>query len=438
PDGTINVAERMQSTHTVELPGPHKRAFPATQNAISIETLPEWTESAADVEVRDWQQVTVKRGDSLALIFKRLSLSPSTLHTIMHTNVHAETLKKIKPGQVLRFDIQDGELRTMEYDVAIDKTLVVENSHDRIMVMLDEIELKKKIRHATATINNSLYLDGQAAGLSDNVIMQLVTIYGWDIDFALDIRKGDAFSVMYEELYKDGIKVDDGPILAAEFTNRGKSFRAVRFTHANGDKQYYADSGHSMRKAFLRTPVRFSRISSRFNLRRKHPILNRIRAHRGVDYAAPTGTPVKATGDGVVTYRGTKGGYGRTVAIRHGSTYSTLYAHLSRYGKKIRNGTRVKQGQIIGYVGRSGLATGPHLHYEFRVHGVHRNPLTVKLPKAMKIPDELMDEFKLQTTPLLARLDDFNQETQLANSESGDNPDLIAMNKESLSPTTTQ
>ncbi len=384
-------------------------------------------ESAATESEISWQEVTIKRGDNLARIFKRLNLSPATLHHIVHANDDSKVLKKIMPGQTLRFDIENNVLQKMEYDVDFDEKLVVSTNADGVEVNLEKLQLETRTRHASATIANSLYLAGQAAELSDNIIMQLVTIYGWDIDFALNIRKGDHFSVMYEEYYKDGIKVQDGPILAAEFTNQGKLYKAVRFTHKNGDSQYYSDSGHSMRKAFLRTPVKFSRISSHFNLRRKHPVLNRIRAHKGVDYAAPTGTPIKSTGDGTVVYKGTKGGYGRTVVIKHGSVYSTLYAHMSRYGK-ISTGSRVKQGQTIGYIGSSGLATGPHLHYEFRVHGVHRNPLTVELPKAMRIPDELMDEFIAQTAPLLAQLDERNNNTDYASNEH--TSELIAMNEE--------
>ncbi|MCG8379287.1 MAG: M23 family metallopeptidase, partial [Proteobacteria bacterium] len=206
----------------------------------------------------------------------------------------------------------------------------------------------------------------------------------------------------------------EGPIVAAEFINRETPLRAIRYTHPDGRTDYYADNGDAMRKAFLRTPVNFTRISSRFNLKRKHPILNKIRAHKGVDYAAPTGTPIKATGDGTVILAGRKGGYGRTVILKHGGKYSTVYAHLHRYAKGVRKGKRVKQGQIIGYVGRSGLATGPHLHYEFRVHGVHRNPLTVKLPKVESIHQDALVKFKKTITPMLTELDRITGRSVLA------------------------
>jgi murein DD-endopeptidase MepM/ murein hydrolase activator NlpD len=235
--------------------------------------------------------------------------------------------------------------------------------------------------------------------------MELAGIFGWDIDFALDIREGDQFAVLYEGLYLDGERIGTGNILAAEFTNQGKLYRAVRYTDARGHTDYYAPDGHSMRKTFLRTPVSFTRISSRFNSGRKHPILNRIRAHKGVDYAAATGTPVKATGNGKIVLRGKKGGYGNTVVIQHGSSYSTLYAHLNNFARGKTVGSRVQQGEIIGYVGSTGLATGPHLHYEFRVNGVHRNPLTVKLPDAAPLPKKFREDFKLATENLIAQLE---------------------------------
>jgi murein DD-endopeptidase MepM/ murein hydrolase activator NlpD len=234
--------------------------------------------------------------------------------------------------------------------------------------------------------------------------MELANIFGWDIDFALDLRKNDQFSILYEKQFVDGEEIAAGNILAAEFSNRGKIFRAVRFVDPKGHSNYFTPEGDSMRKTFLRTPVDFARISSRFNLKRKHPVLNRIRAHKGVDYAASTGTPIKTTGDGRIIFRGRKGGYGRVVIVQHGQRYTTLYAHLSKFHSKRRSGSYVKQGQTIGYVGMSGLASGPHLHYEFRVNGVHRNPLTVSLPHAKPIDRKYLAAFKQQAQPLMSQL----------------------------------
>ena len=245
--------------------------------------------------------------------------------------------------------------------------------------------------------------------MSDGLIMGLAGIFGWDIDFALDIRQGDSFTVFYEELYLEGEKVGDGNIIAAEFVNNNHTYRAYRYTDSNNKTEYYSPDGKSMRKPFMRTPVDLARISSHFNLRRRHPVLNKIRAHRGVDYAASTGTAIKATGDGKVMHRGKKGGYGNTIILRHGNTYTTLYAHMSKYARKTSVGSRVKQGQIIGYIGSTGLATGPHLHYEFRVNGVHRNPLKVKLPSANPLPDSEMDRYQASIQPMIVQLDAYTQ-----------------------------
>lgn len=360
---------------------------------------------AEELNDPDWQDITVTKGDSLARIFKRLRLSPQDLHTIMTQGKETSVLKRLKPGQRVAFQIVDNQFVALKYPVDLVTTLHVVRKDDRIQATRITEELETRAKHANVTITDSLFLSGVAAGLSENLVMQLVAIYGWDIDFALDIRSGDRFSMIYEEHYKNGVKVREGPIIAAEFVNRGTCYRAVRFTHEDGHSEYYSDTGRSMRKAFLRTPVKFTRISSRFSLKRKHPILNRLHAHRGVDYAAPNRTPVKATGDGTVTYLGRKGGLGNAIILKHGGRYDTVYAHLSSYKKGLRPGQRVKQGQIIGFVGMTGLATGPHLHYEFRVNGVHRNPLTVKVPKANGIPTNAMKDFMAQVEPLLAELD---------------------------------
>ena len=240
--------------------------------------------------------------------------------------------------------------------------------------------------------------------MTDNLTMQLANIFGWDIDFVMDIRKGDHFRLLYEELFLDGEKVGDGNILMAEFWNQGRHVTAFRYATKSGDIDYLDLKGDSLRKEFIRSPVSFTRISSRFSTGRYHPVLHKVRAHKGIDYAAPRGTPVKAAGDGKVIHAGNKGGYGRTVIVQHGQSYTTLYAHLNGYAKGIRTGKRVRQGDVIGYVGSSGLATGPHLHYEFRLNGVHRNPLTVPLPKARGIPDNERKEFLVHANKLRNQL----------------------------------
>ena len=353
-----------------------------------------------------WQSVVVKPGDSLALIFSRLGLSSSSLFQIMSLGRKTSILKTLVPGDKLKFHIVDNELLALKYEMELTKILKISKKDNKFIAEKINIKLDSIVKNANGIINDSLFLSGQKAGLSDNLIMRLVAIFGWDIDFALDMRKGDSFTILYEEQYKNGVKVAEGPIIAAEFINQGKAIRAIRYSENNERNDYYAENGDAMRKAFLRTPVDFfSRISSRFSFGRKHPVLNKIRAHKGVDYAAPTGTPVRATGDGVITFAGKNGGFGRTIKLKHGGTYSTVYAHLRRTAKNISRGKKVKQGQIIGYVGQSGLATGPHLHYEFQVHGVHRNPLTVKLPKVKAIAKENLPEFKKTIVPILAELD---------------------------------
>jgi murein DD-endopeptidase MepM/ murein hydrolase activator NlpD len=383
---------------------------PVPDPAAVIENaeVPHATAAPEDTEVVAYSTETVEvgSGESLYFIFKKLRLDLAELMLLIKSKSHGRRLERLMPGQILEFTLDESR-SVVALDLTLDQTRTLKFSRDGAGYTseLIEIPLERRIAHAAGRIEDSLFLAGQQSGLSNKVIMELVEIFGWDIDFALDIRSGDSFLVMFEELFKNGNKVGDGDILAAEFVNKEEVYRAVRYEDPNGRAAYYTPDGTSMRKAFLRTPVKFGRVSSRFNLKRRHPILHRIRAHRGVDYAAASGTPIRATGDGKIIYVGRKGGYGRTVILRHGSTYTTLYAHLRGYAKGVRSGRRVQQGQVIGYVGRSGLATGTHLHYEFRVRGRHHNPLTVKLPKAAPVPEELIADFQLKTQDLVAQLD---------------------------------
>ena len=350
--------------------------------------------------------VTVKRGDSLYLLFKRLGLAQRDLASMTKSKPLARKLARLSPGQEIEFYL-DSESRLVRLVHRFDKVRSLHVSRDGDTFTFEEVVEPPDVSVATAAgvIDSSLFEAGQRAGLSDNIIMQMAEIFGWDVDFVLDIRPGDSFALIFEEQYKDEEKIGEGPILAAEFTNRGRQVRAVRYVDPAGGADYFSADGRSMRKAFLRTPVNFTRISSRFSFSRRHPILHKMRAHRGVDYAAPTGTKVKASGDGRVVFAGSKGGYGRTVILQHGSAYTTVYAHLSRFAKGVRSGRRVQQGQTIGYVGSTGLATGPHLHYEFRVRGAHRDPLKVELPEAAPLAEEYMADFRGKAQPLLAGLD---------------------------------
>lgn len=361
------------------------------------------TGSAAEAQ-QDWMNVTVAPGDNLSLIFSRLKLSSADLHDIMSLGKATAPLKELRPGQNLRLRVNDASIDEMVLELDQLNSLSVVRSDSGFVARVDSIEPDIKVTAATTTITQSLFVDGQKVGLSDAVIMKLIDIFGWDIDFALDLQPNDHFSVIYEEVYKGQQLVKQDRILAAEFVNQGKRMRAVLYTGPDGRSSYYSDKGEAMHKTFLRTPVKFTRISSGFTLARRHPILNTIRAHRGVDYAAPLGTPVRATADGKILTVGIGPGYGNLVEIRHGDAYSTLYGHLSRFARGIKRGSFVNQGQIIGYVGQTGLATGPHLHYEFRVNGMHRDPLKVVLPR-LPIEKRYMADFRQRSAPLLNQLD---------------------------------
>ena len=357
-------------------------------------------------------ELVIRRGDSLDVLFKKHRLNRSDLARIMKLTEAKNTLRILKPGDIITLAHDEGDIRSLNRRVSETLSISVNREEDGFKATMVAHPIEHRSNHAHAVIESSLFEAGQAVGISSRLIMDLAGIFAWDVDFVLDIRVGDEFTMIYEEIWQDGLHIRDGEILAAEFINRGKKYRALRYKDPGGNRNYFTPEGRSVRKAFLRAPVDFSRISSNFNLRRRHPVLNKIRAHKGVDYAARRGTPVKAAGDGKVIFRGRKGGYGNAVILQHGGNITTLYGHLSRFGKHGR-GTRVRQGQIIGFVGRTGLATGDHLHYEYRLNGVHRNPRTVNLPQAAPIRAEYKEAFFEQSGPLLARLD-LLRRTQLA------------------------
>jgi murein DD-endopeptidase MepM/ murein hydrolase activator NlpD len=357
----------------------------------------------------------VGAGDNLSLIFKREGLQSQDLHLLMTSHPLGKRLRDIFPGQQVSFTIEpDGTLARFEYVAGPLQTLAFVRDGDRF----DGEEINREPERSTSfkqgVIENSLFLASQRAGLNDAMTMRLAQIFQWDIDFVLDIRRGDEFSVLFEELYVDGEFIGHGNILAAEFVNRGRSYRAIRYTDSEGDTNFYTPDGKPMRQAFLRAPVEFSRISSNFNMNRRHPLFNRNMPHRGIDYAAPTGTPVLAAGDARVLTASRTAPNGNFIVLQHGSQVTTKYLHLQRFASSLRQGVRVKQGDVIGYLGATGWATGPHLHYEFLVNGVHQNPRTVKLPQAEPIPRAELARFKEQAAPLLAQLDDHKQQHQLA------------------------
>jgi murein DD-endopeptidase MepM/ murein hydrolase activator NlpD len=350
-------------------------------------------------------EVIVGRNDTLEGIFRRMAFDKADLATIRQLPGIRQSLDFLKPGDAIKFIRSDGELKELTRKVSESQTLKVVREDDGFAAKMIDNPVETRIRTASAIIDSSLFQAAGAADISDIVALKLANIFAWDIDFVLDIREGDRFTAVYEQIYQDGKYLRDGEVLAAEFVNNGKVYRAVRFAADNSrSTSYYTPAGQPMRKAFLRAPVEFTRVSSVFNPHRLHPILNLIRGHMGTDYAAPIGTPVHAAGDGRVSFAGQRGGYGDAIVLAHSSTVSTLYGHMSRFANHIRVGTHVQQGDVIGYVGMTGLATGPHLHYEYLVNGVHKNPQTVQLPGAEPLHAEALQKFLDSTAPLLADL----------------------------------
>ena len=360
--------------------------------------------------------IKVKSGHSLSTIFRKHRFSHQDLYTIMQKGKAAKALRNLQPGRTLAIESNEqGQLHSLSYQINRLKSVNVKRINNDFTIETINKPVEVRTNYSQGQIQSSLFESGKQAGLSDALVMEMAGIFGWDIDFALDMRQGDKFSVLYEEQFIEGKKYQTGTILAAEFTNQGKTFKAIRFTDKSGRTSYYTPEGLSMRKTFLRSPVDFRRISSRFG-KRKHPVLNRMRLHKGVDYAARRGTPIQSSGDGKVIFKGRKGGYGRVVIVQHGSRYQTLYAHMNGFKRGIRAGKYVKQGQTIGFVGSSGRATGPHLHYEFRVNGAHRNPLTVKLPSSAPIKSAFKGDFIAHAERLLSQLDT-HKPTQIALNE---------------------
>jgi len=361
----------------------------------------------------DHLKLTIRSGDTLDRLFRKYDLDLGHLAAIARLPDAGKYLKMLRPGDELLIEHESGKLVSLYRELDLNKALLVSRSESGFAaeIVARPIEIQKRL--AYGRIETSLFESAAAAGMPDKLIMNLAGIFAWDIDFVLDIRKGDDYYILYEEIYQEGKFVTSGEIIAAEFNNNGRTFQAVRFVDESGRSDYFTPEGRSVRKAFIRAPVDFTRISSAFNPNRRHPILNTIRAHRGVDYAAPGGTPIKAAGDGKVIFRGRKGGYGNAVIIQHGGNITTLYAHMSKFANSARISSRVRQGDVIGYVGATGLATAPHLHYEYQLNGVHRNPRTVELPQADPIKAEYRDEFLAAARPLLDELLQFKS-TQVA------------------------
>jgi murein DD-endopeptidase MepM/ murein hydrolase activator NlpD len=395
-NATRQSPEPVLITHALTLPEA-ALITPTSAAKADAATLPEASRN-------DWQIVTVQPGQTLGGIFASLGLPATTLHALLEQPGVREPLTRIRAGSQFQFHIPvPGQLQALRFDRDEANRVLLTFAADGIEQTIEPRELQHRIRMAGGEIEGSLFGAGAKAGLSNGAIVELAKVFGYDIDFAQDLRVGDRFNVVYEEIYRDGERLRSGDILAATFINQGKTYTAFRYEFADGRREYFDDTGRPLKKSFLRIPVEFTRISSLFSTARKHPILGRVRAHQGVDYAAGTGTPIMAAGDGRISFAGWKNGYGRTVIVDHGQGYTTLYGHMSRFGKA-KTGARVRQGETIGFVGMSGLASGPHLHYEFRINGSHRDPLKVTLPKPEPLPRGELARFRLQTQPMLAKL----------------------------------
>lgn len=352
-------------------------------------------------------EFVVRRNDTLDRIFRTLKLNLADLAVIRGLPAVGDHLDQLRVGDTIKVIHEDGVIQNLSRRISDTEVLSVTRDDGGFEAKVIATPLEIKTVRTQGTIDSSLFVAGRAAGVSAELIMRLANdIFGWKIDFALEIQRGDRFDLVYEQKYRDGEYIGDGRILAADFVNEGTLYRAVFYQSADGKiTDYFAPDGRSMRRQFLRAPLDFTRISSNFNLARRHPILNTIRAHKGVDYAAPTGTVIRAAGEGRVEFVGVKGGYGKCVILAHGAGITTLYGHMSRFAKGLRTGQRVSQAQTIGYVGSTGAATGPHLHYEYRLNGAHKNPRTVALPDAAPIPGEYMEEFRSRSGALLTELD---------------------------------
>jgi murein DD-endopeptidase MepM/ murein hydrolase activator NlpD len=354
-----------------------------------------------------WVDYTVKKGDTLARLLKPTALNASDIHQLAYETPHGRELVNLRPGEVIRVGTLNDEVKSIEYNptplisfsytneqgqFTSEKRL---NSHQKTQIL------------SQFTIENSLFVDGAKSGLSDNMLYKLMQIFAYDIDFALDLRQGDQFRVVYDAYVLENGKMEPGKILAAEYINKRKNIKALAYAQKE-QINYYTPEGRSLKKGFIRTPVKIGYISSAFNPNRRHPVLNTIRAHKGTDYAAPVGTPIYATADGKISFKGWQNGYGNTLIVQHAGGISTLYAHISKFQRGLAKNQKIKQGQIIAYVGQTGLASGPHLHYEFRVNGQHKDPVKVKLPSAPSLSGKDLLAFKSATLEQLSQLDSMN------------------------------
>ena len=358
------------------------------------------------IPIKSKQIHTVRKGDSLSVIFEDKQVPLNTAYKIFDFDKN-NLLSSIIPGDIMEFNYMGNDLLSIEI-IKDDVNSILIKTEDEISI----VNIKKEAQTITSfgfgEIRDSFYKSAKDVGIPDSIIMDFAYIFGWDIDFIFDVREGDKFSVIYETDFSEGEKISSGDIVFAEFTNKDKKYIAQRFFDDVQGKQYFNENGENVKKAFLRAPLDFAYISSHFNPNRMHPILHKIKAHNGVDYAAKRNTPVKASGDGVISFIGRQSGYGRTVEIKHGGNIKTLYAHLERFNTKLKVGSKVKQGEIIAFVGDSGQATGPHLHFEFWQGEIRSDPVKVKLPSAKPVNNAQRNEFEDLLALNLNKLNEYN------------------------------
>ena len=413
----IETTSTLSATETLAIKEPEKNPAlanntnptPQVSNAIKAKMkLPEalQTQHSAAQQIIYYR---VEPNDNLSHLLKRAGL-PKVDAINLANSQPSDLFRRLKAGQRIGVLIHQGHLIRLEYEIDKLKTLTFTRTGNTSYVLRSlEKEPVEKLKFAEGVINQSFFIDALNAGLTDNEAMNFTIPFRWDVDFSQDIHPGDKFKVVYLNNTIDGEMINTGKVLIAQLTTQGKEHTGIFFTSANGESNYYTPQGRLMRKTFLRMPIELARISSKFNPRRRHPITNKIRAHKGVDYAAKRGTPIMAAGSGKIIHIGWKGDYGKTIVIQHDAATTTLYAHMSGFSRALKRGSKVTQKQIIGYVGTTGAVTGAHLHYEFRVNGVHKNPLTVKLPEATILPPNELKLFKRVADSALKKLNSFNQ-----------------------------
>jgi len=393
-----------------------------THNTLSLPKIIQQSEKEQQNSLENkWQTVTTRHGDTLSSVFKRLGLSNQTLLSIIHDNPYAKTLVRIKLDQQLQVLIRNETLEQFIFPISTTQYLMVSRQDNHYATQLKSRETNSHDQYLTATVRGSLYGTAKRMNLPHKIIQQMTDIFNWEIDFVKEVRAGDQFTIIYQAFFVDDKLVNTGDIIAVSYTNRGVTHKAIRHANAAGDYDYFTPEGVSLKKAFSRYPVKFSHISSTFSLSRQHPILHYSRPHKGIDLAAPIGTPIQATGDGHIQIIGRQNAYGNMVKISHNKTYSSIYAHLLKFQKGLAKGDYVKRGQIIGYVGQTGLATGPHCHYEFHVNQNPKNPTTIELPRASPVPAREATIFKANSVALLSRLKLYEDASLATNGKKSEN-----------------